>query len=65
MLCECFTLCVSLAAPILEANSDLPELSLLCDLMLQNQVKLTDLIDGELAVLRQGKKANFLLRAKS
>lgn len=48
MLCECFTLCVSLSAPIFEANSDLPELSLLCDLMLQNQVKLTDLIDGEL-----------------
>ena len=24
-----------------------------------------DLIDGELAVLRQGKKANFLLRAKN
>jgi tyrosyl-tRNA synthetase len=25
----------------------------------------SDLIDGELAVLRQGKKANFLLRAKN
>ena len=48
MLCECFSLCVSLSAPIFEANSDLPELSLLCDLMLQNQVELTDIIDGEL-----------------